>query len=167
MGGLGVRQDVADVTGVGALAAHAALHRVGFDQAWAEAVARRTGRGTYSYLHIAERDHLRLTAGRQVRGERRLVFEHRLPIANVVPVERALPRRFALDADPAAEQHQAQFFITRRDRQCFAQAQAVGGEADVFQLAVAQLDHGAAAGVAFDQQAHDATLSSSNARKVS
>src|SRR5450830_1422860 len=160
MGGLAVGQDVAHVAGVGAFAAHAAFALFGADQARLE--TRRTGRGADRDLHVTQCRHLGVGARRQVNGKGRFVFKHRLTIAEVLPA-----KTVALDRHPPAEQHQAQLLVTGRDRQGFAQAQAVGGKADVVQAAFFEGDHGLPAFIALDQQAHWPVLSFSSARKVS
>ena len=59
------------------------------------------------------------------------------------------------------------YLVAGGDWQGFAQAQAVGGKADVGQAARFEGDHGLPALIALDQQAHCPVLSFSSARKVS
>ena len=162
MGRLAVGQDVADITRVGALATHAAPTLLRADQPGRETAGRGARRGADGDLHIAQGGHLGKGARWQVGGERRFVFKYRLAITQVLPTE-----PFALDRDPATEQHQAQLVVVGADRQCLPQAQAVSGKPYIFQAPLWQRDHGWPARGAFDQQAHCAALASSSARKVS
>ncbi len=118
-------------------------------------IARRRA---YGKLHRAARDKLRLAMRRQVDRERRFLFEHRLPVADVFPIENALPRRFTTDAGVPGQQDHAQLVFSCAQRQAFSRLQAVGGEVHVFQRTGCQRYDVAASGFALGQQIHDSFL---------
>ncbi|MNT22701.1 hypothetical protein D3C72_1580950 [compost metagenome] len=123
--GLGrLRQDVAHIAGIGALAAHGARHGSWLDQA--RRTAGRGGRAAKSDLGIAHCRDADRCIQRDIHGVRRAVLKDALAVTDLAPLLST-----GLYGDRTRQHNDAQLALARVQAQRFARLKPVRGETDM------------------------------------